>query len=357
MLTKIIMVALLAVGCHLTIKIDSIATTTTAQLSGLEAQLGDLKTFANTTTAQLGDLKTFATTTTAQLSGLEARATSAEAFAITTTAQLSGLEARATSAEALAITTTAQLADLSRDVRAVRSDVTALHDAALTPMAAERVDLCATRSTFHVFVPTSPGKKPEICSAFAYKPRNAPPQIVSAAHCFSHLASNSTVSLQHLSSSLTMACSVVFATAEPQDAAVLSCGNVNLVEMALARATTRARLGQNVAVVGFTNDAYSSATSHHLHGSKIALNVDFSQLIPVAGPMRDALGRACTSGTDERSWNLLPQGYVNRRVTGGLSGGPVVDLNCFVIGIAHGRSCGGGVFSSLDPIDSRFAEA
>jgi hypothetical protein len=91
-------------------------------------------------------------------------------------------------------------------------------------------------------------------------------------------------------------------------------------------------------------------STHHLAGLGVALNVDHARIVPVAGPSSDAHGLACTSSVEQDArWVLNPAGFVDRRITPGMSGGAVVDLECNVLGIAHGRSCAAGVLASLDP--------
>ena len=63
----------------------------------------------------------------------------------------------------------------------------------------------------------------------------------------------------------------------------------------------------------------------------------------------NAHGVACSSSDESDTWRVSPTGFVDRRVSPGMSGGAVVDLECNVLGIAHGRSCAAGVFASLDP--------
>ena len=90
--------------------------------------------------------------------------------------------------------------------------------------------------------------------------------------------------------------------------------------------------------------------AHHLSGQRFALNVDHARVVPVAGPSSDAHGLPCSSSDEpDEHWDFDPEGFFDHRVTPGMSGGAVVDLECNVLGVAQGRSCAAGIFASLDP--------
>lgn len=140
----------------------------------------------------------------------------------------------------------------------------------------------------------------------------------------------------HLGDSIDHSYVILHAFSSPLDAAILSCTNVsNLIGLVPSVGT---RLSQVVAITGFTKDAYSGMTSHHLSGQAKALNIDFARIVSVAGPLENSDGSVCVSSPDDVKWPVHPSGFVDRRVTAGLSGGPVLDLQCGVVGIAHGRA-------------------
>ena len=227
-----------------------------------------------------------------------------------------------------------------------------------TPRSAATVDACAQRSVLHITYPTVNKTHPlenntelGICSAFAYQPdpRKAA-TIVTAAHCFIGLVPGADVTLMRLGDSFNRTCSVLRTFSSPEDAALLSCTNVSSIPGLAPSAGTR--LSQLVAVTGFTNDAfyYNQPRSHHFLGVPIALNVDFARIASVAGPA-SSNGSTCSSA-DSAMWPIFPSGFVDRRIPPGMSGCPVLDLQCGVVGIAHGRTCDGGVFMSLAVIDA-----
>lgn len=154
-----------------------------------------------------------------------------------------------------------------------------------------------------------------------------------------------------LGDSFNRSCSILHTFESPEDAALLSCTNVSGIPGLAPAVGTR--LSQLVAVTGFANDAffYDQPRSHHFFGANIALNVDFARIASVAGPA-SSNGVACSSSADSATWKIFPSGFVDRRIPSGMSGCPVLDLQCGVVGIAHGRSCDGGVFMSLAVIDA-----
>ena len=227
-----------------------------------------------------------------------------------------------------------------------------------TPRSAAAVDACARRSVLHITYPTVNKTHPleksterGICSAFAYQPDpSKAAMIVTAAHCFIGLVPGGDITLMRLGDSFNRSCSVLHTFSSPEDAALLSCTNVSSIPGLAPSAGTR--LSQLVAITGFASDAfsYSQPRSHHFLGAFIALNVDFARIASVAGPA-SSNGSACSS-TDPAMWQIYPSGFVDRRIPSGMSGCPVLDLQCGVVGIAHGRSCDGGVFMSLAVIDA-----
>ena len=175
--------------------------------------------------------------------------------------------------------------------------------------------------------------------------------IVTAAHCFIGLVPGADITLMRLGDSFNRTCSILHTFSSPEDAALLSCTNVSSIPGLAPSAGTR--LSQLVAITGFANDAfyYSQPRSHHFLGVSIALNVDFARIASVAGPA-SSNGSACSSSADSAMWQIYPSGFVDRRISSGMNGCPVLDLQCGVVGIAHGRSCDGGVFMSLAVIDA-----
>ena len=241
---------------------------------------------------------------------------------------------------------------VNRRFDSVNDNLFELLSSTQTPRSAAHVDACAQRSVLHIEYPLQNKTHPGICSAFAYRhDPNKTVKIVTAAHCFAEFVPGADITLLHLGDSIRRTCIIMQVFLSPLDAAVLSCTNVSSFIGLLPSVGTR--LSQVVAIAGFTNDSYvqDGYPSHHLYGLPMALNVDFARIVSVAGPLKNSDGSVCVSSPDFVEWVVSPSGFVDRRVTAGLSGGPVLDLQCGVVGIANGRSCDAGVFMSLAPID------
>jgi hypothetical protein len=247
-------------------------------------------------------------------------------------------------------------------------DLLELLSSTQTPRSALLVDSCARQSVFLVRIAstsTSDIKNTSTsyrhCSAFAYQPfpsRKA--VIVTASHCLSPFKTPfDPISITYLGDDLIHDCSVLDFQGSPEDSSILTCpGLTNLIGLV---SSDSSRLSQSVAITGFAVDTFSSSTSsetdsHHIpfshFNSSFALNVDFSRIVSIAGPplkLKD--GSVCVSSPAEVLWSVNPSGFVDRQVTEGMSGGPILDLKCGVVGISHGRSCNAGAFVDLTGVD------
>jgi tetrahydromethanopterin S-methyltransferase subunit G len=230
----------------------------------------------------------------------------------------------------------------------------------LTSRSVDLVNACARKSVFLVtFSSTNGGDLNENgsnlirhCSAFSYKPfpsRDA--VIVTSSHCFSSVYNKTSflnktpfvVFLSILDQHVRHECSVLDFRGSPDDATILSCPT--LINIPGLSSSKKARLSQLVAITGFA--PYDNSDSPFL-----ALNVDFSRIVSIAGPphkLQD--GSVCVSSDDEMIWPVHPSGFVDSRVAHGISGGPILDLKCGVIGIALGRTCSRGSYTNLSGVD------
>jgi chaperonin cofactor prefoldin len=230
----------------------------------------------------------------------------------------------------------------------------------LTSRSVDLVNACARKSVFLVtFSSTNGGDLNENgsnlirhCSAFSYKPfpsRDA--VIVTSSHCFSSVYNKTSflnktpfvVFLSILDQHVRHECSVLDFRGSPDDATILSCPT--LINIPGLSSSKKARLSQLVAITGFAR--YDNSDSPFL-----ALNVDFSRIVSIAGPrfkLQD--GSVCVSSDDEMIWPVHPSGFVDSRVAHGISGGPILDLKCGVIGIALGRTCSRGSYTNLSGVD------
>ena len=169
------------------------------------------------------------------------------------------------------------------------------------------------------------------------------------------LPSGASVTLDGVGGLLSLVCTVAAVFPAPDDAAILDCpGSASVAGLALAPAGVLNRLRAPVGIAGFAADAYSIPSANHLPGRAIALNIDFAHIAGVVGPNIDGTGAVCVTSDvlddGSASAGVQPLGFVDRRLTPGTSGGPVTDLDCGVVGIAHGRSCSASAFVSLQRV-------
>jgi tetrahydromethanopterin S-methyltransferase subunit G len=263
-------------------------------------------------------------------------------------------------------------ADTNRRIDVVIENLSELLTSTQTPLSAELVDSCARNAVFHINYSSSDKSifisdnksKVHHCSAFAYQPYPSKQAvIVTAAHCFSSFYNKTpfNITIASLGDKTRHACTVLEFFSSPEDASILLCPTLIITTVLVSSARTR--LSQMVAITGFAEDAFRTSStvdgfvSHHLTSSDVglptfALNVDFARIVNIAGPLRKRQdGTACVSSANDTVWPVIPSGFVDHRVTEGMSGGPILDLKCGVVGIAHGRTCNAGVFMSLSVVD------
>ena len=258
-----------------------------------------------------------------------------------------------------------ELASVKAEVAAVNVKLAEIESSMVTVSAAARVDKCARAAVWHfassrMMTSHANGTTSTIkgiCSAFAFAPARGggSTAVVTAAHCVSGLPSGASVTLDGVGGLLSLVCTVAAVFPAPDDAAILDCpGSASVAGLALAPAGVLNRLRAPVGIAGFAADAYSIPSANHLPGRAIALNIDFAHIAGVVGPNIDGTGAVCVTSDvlddGSASAGVQPLGFVDRRLTPGTSGGPVTDLDCGVVGIAHGRSCSAGAFVSLQRV-------
>ena len=318
-------------------------------MRAMNASLASLGASVGAVDARLG---AFAASVDARFAAVDARL---GAFAARVDARFAAVDARFAAVDARFAAVDARLGEL------VESTVTV--------SAAMRVDACARSNVWHfVYVvnETLPNGSVELrersCSAFAFAPAvGAATAVVTANHCTASLRlPGSRVSLEGVGGLPNVTCTLDINFApEKNDAAVLLCPGASAVAGLAPSATADAHLRLNlpVGVTGFAVDAYADSQRHLTGLRKFALNVDFAHIVGVVGPAIDGSGALCKSSGASRadcSAGAPPLGYVDRRVTPGMSGGPVLDMACGIVGIACGRSCAAGAFASLEGVVDYF---
>jgi len=232
-----------------------------------------------------------------------------------------------------------------------------------TRRAAARVSECAAASTWLVtIVDASPARCTSVCTAFAYEPApGAPVAFVSAGHCFdgAFVGVGHAVVLERAGDGRSLNCTVAsLSTSALADDAILDCpGAAGVAGLRPAR-PGRAVVGLPVAAVGFFLDSLSP---RRVARSEYALTTMLARVGDAAGEggvyaAAPAAGEVPASCNATR-WSALEQaaGFIDRAVAHGMSGGPLLDMSCGIVGITSARSCGAGVFVGLGGVDARLA--
>jgi hypothetical protein len=256
----------------------------------------------------------------------------------------------------------ANVARLSADVAVVSANVLELHDVTPTVSAVQRIRSCSEAHAWYVTAPV-------ICSAFPYaSPHSSQPYFVSAAHCFKDSAkgvdlTGATLTLVRNGAS-SLSCTVLRLWESPSDLAVLQCAAGARALSGLVGAAKTPPLGSAVAAVGYVLDALSGPSEFFLDAQPdTALNFRFARITNVAGRRNSnaSLPGSCElaqpgdetpSGTP---WLIRPTGVFDMAVARGMSGGPLLDLRCGVVGVIHGRACESSLFLGLGPVDDFIA--
>jgi hypothetical protein len=248
-----------------------------------------------------------------------------------------------------------------------------LLDATPTPRAAARVSACAGASTWLVsIVDTSPSHCISVCTAFSYeRAPGAPVAFISAGHCFedAFVGVGHAVKLERVGDGISLNCTVSsLVSSSVADDAILDCPGAAGVTGLRPAQPGRAALSLPVAAIGFFPDNLSL---RRVAGSTFALTTMLARISDAAGPgvqcaAAPAAGEeAAPAAGDEAAQCVAPRlsklvgaaGFIDRAVVGGMSGGPMLDMDCGVVGIVSARTCGAGLFVELSGVDARLARA
>ena len=180
-------------------------------------------------------------------------------------------------------------------------------------------------------------------------------RILTAAHCVSSdpttLASMN-LTLHSVSGEAPLiSCSVQSVYKAPNDLAVITCPAFDSAVRGGLLASSGPYLGRTVVVAGFAPDAYTGATlqDHIPEHPDTALNLRLARINNVLGK---SAGRCETAQVGTRSpWSIVPAGYIDISIVPGMSGGPVLDMRCGVVGVLHGYGCDAAVYTSATPAE------
>ena len=255
------------------------------------------------------------------------------------------------------VTMMTNIDEMKAIVIATKVSVDEILESSPTTSSAARVAGCATNATFFVAAPIS-------CSAFAYAPPDAPPGeapvFLTAAHCLTgpngeNLASLP-MQLHSTSGSGPLYCVAEKVFSSPEDAVVLVCAGAGVAAAgasALSRAVDSPHLGLSVVAAGFVTDAFGGLPQFSLPlYPLISVKLTFSRVSNAAGHWNNESCDVAHTGPATRPpWTIEPGGFFDGLVTRGMSGGPVINLRCGVIGITHGKGCESSIFARLDAVD------
>jgi hypothetical protein len=147
-----------------------------------------------------------------------------------------------------------------------------------------------------------------------------------------------------------MTCDLEAIFGAPADTALLSCEAQHDAPR-LRRRTDPVSLSLPVAAAGFTADALNQS-NYSIHEG-IALSVRLSRVGTTLGS-GPAVHSTFRSRTDHRGFSVA--GVVEQPTSPGMSGGPVLDKDCGVLGVNHITAASSG-FASLDEVDAYLSVA
>lgn len=232
-----------------------------------------------------------------------------------------------------------------------------LLDAAPTPRAAALVAAVASETTWLATYVIE--KCVHVCSAFAYtRYPGAATAFVSSGHCYDRGGVGLEVTLERPLDARVLRCTVAsIAYSDHADDAILDCPGANGLVGLLPAPPYRAVLSLPVAAAGFLLDFMSP---RRVPKSKYALTTMLARIGDAAGPstcshMVDEGNSSCSEG--RTSILRVAGGFMDRPLTPGMSGGPLMVMQGFVVGISSARGCNNGIFVNLLGVDARLEEA
>ena len=238
----------------------------------------------------------------------------------------------------------------------ILSSVTGLLAATLTPAAAQTTLECAKASVYSLFLwrniwDSTQGaleRKLCVCSAFAYMELQGGDTLaVSASHCFENI-SDTTFDATRLALPWNTRVACRLLKVLTGDAAVLRCKDASPL---LMRTSAPPVFAQAVVAAGFSADSSGIQSVYesifmHVAPSRIAVSMG-----PLAVAKTLAGGGALLHNAVAAPPPLAPIGMLQGMLLQGMSGGPVLDVHCGVVGIISSASTN-SAFTMLDEVDA-----
>ena len=239
----------------------------------------------------------------------------------------------------------------------MQASINELLGSTFTLRSAAVVDACARASVYLV------AHAYDSCSAFAYAPpgggwggRPSRLWLVSAAHCFLsdggvayNFSGGSAITVMALGAPA-MTCDLAATFGTPADSAVLLC-EARHDAPRLRRRTDPVSLSLPVAAAGFTPDALNHSEYNILTNTALSVRLSRVGTTLGSGP---AVYPTFRGRTDHRGFSVA--GVVEQPTAPGMSGGPVLDKDCGVLGVNHISAVSSG-FVSLDEVDAYLSAA
>ena len=348
-----------------------------AKLDALAASVGDLAAIVRASSARVDELSSSQRDLTATVNSSSTRvdelftrvdelSSSQRNLTATMNAGFAQVDELSSSQRNLTATMNAGFAQV--DARFAQADarferlssvVTELADATVTASVAETVSRCATASTFFVhYTMNETTGDLKRCSAFAYQSTAAAPTVLlTASHCLPGRDVTESLYATRLGDETFYTCNVVVNLSD-DDAAIIDCGHLfPIAGLGLAPRAGPVSSHVHVVAAGFVTDGYAGLTDRHLKGllSTTALNLRYASTTDVVGPAANASSGVCVTSGLEASTLKRPAGFIDDVIFEGMSGGPVLDMRCRCLGIAHGHACKAAVFANLSAVDAYIA--
>lgn len=227
----------------------------------------------------------------------------------------------------------------------------------LTPTAAQVTLACAKASVYILFLWKQSWNDTlrmstnvlVQCSAFAYREhKGGGTSVVSASHCFANVSETTSFDATRLALARDTRVKCGLLKVFTSDSAVLRCEDAPPL---LVRSGASPVFAQAVVAAGFFNDKTGITTALSVH-DEFSMHVVSTNIAVSMGP-EDELKHLAGGGVP-----LLavvppqhPFGMLHGKLLQGMSGGPVMDVRCGVVGIISQRTIN-TAFTNLDEVDA-----
>jgi len=229
----------------------------------------------------------------------------------------------------------------------------------LTPAAAQVTLACAKASVYILFLwkqswNDTLGMLTDSllfpCSAFAYRElKGGGTLVVSASHCFANTSKTNSFDATRLALAWDTRVKCRLLKVFASDSAVLRCEDASPL---LVRSGASPVFAQAVVAAGFFNDKSGGITTALSVHDQFSMHVVSTNIAVSMGPLADL--ELLAGGGVALLAEVPPQnpfGMLHGKLLQGMSGGPVMDVRCGVVGIISRRTTN-TAFTNLDEVDA-----